>query len=1602
MLGPRCGNHVGYFPSSCLRILATPVHCLGDEIEYPLGNPAQSSANPSRDVRETVGLMVTISRAENLPEPIIKTLFGRAKKDGGAPSSCFHVGVSSRIEGRTFASAITSSVSGSAAGCQWGTGRSDGEDVFLSIDAEHDPSKSMLHAEVWSDRTGRGGKDVLVGIGERPLHELLSARDPCGGDATQFIPMPLSLGGKSKGVIYVSAAVATGQPPPGESPAERDILDRQKSCETHEQSAPSSGRIERAAKDDESHVVVEGADNPQEEVQEDDDAVTTSAQLQADETQKARSPKWGISRVPDIRGTISASLQATRAAALKARQRETTGATGAKPGTTGRFSEESTRKQPKHLAVAGPQNADQPHDDPEGVENSGRSSLAGVDTQEKSRHGLAGLLGSRHGVQSLKDGLQTKVSRAIDISNDGHERRDEEEPKTTASKNASETELPLQDGAFDESLPQENTPSFFHGNGSTNEATNDAGETDATVVPEKKNNLQDPSSPLRSLLRVVTGNREGGGKGGQKGQPQHEEEEAPEANNVESNERTEPELPTDAPDASGPRSLTVSLKAATSSLLKTTLSSPTFTSTLKSFKRTVLKDGERDGTSLHPNTDDPGNTSNPTSGHESEIEAAHNTSLSKHTAESDRADSDGHREGTSNLSSAPNTILVTVFRASGLPENLTKGFFNRTKTTVTQTPYVRVKMCNQTVETPSVRCEDNACRWGRKNEGETIEIPLAPENLQEDGRKGVKLSVEVWNEESKNRKRDVLLGATEVPLDDWIDRKAAWADLDTKGNRGGRGRVKFSVAERNPRKGSEKEYEAGRPDQIDHAHGNEESTGLKEDMMIAKTESIAEITEDSKGSHGEHHDESDPQGASTTCAPGEDPNLRSPSSSTDSGVDNTQGNHRKARRSTDNSRGVGVPVLNLGLVSNKPQRDTGEEEHVAQAPLDTENTVGGTTNTCPISGREGAHDADDVVNFPAASVEDGGPVDDTVSTPTPTANFVVLVKEADALPALSKTTFGRAKKVATQNRYVTLSICGVHGVTSAVQDDGSTCEWPGLAGEPMNLRVPLADLHAEGWGQEGDAGPLVKLHVWNQVSAGRQEDIAVGSAEVRLGEIINRGAIWIDLSRKKQRQGRIKIEVTRSELQERDLVDRMCEKEDVGLVNRKSAEGRVEPEIVTNTGCTTSDSPGAHIDSEGRTSVRRESTDALSVTRKSSAREENNAPINVGMNVAKDEHGGLQDGKQLAAEQEVDLASKPIAHSEATSPAQLESTQYTDNEEHVERGSATVSEKEAPRPKSSSESNATVSATEGDVVGGERTGSESQIGALIPEAETDERPHPGQVNDNAAPLDLKATTAAPCKTEQDVPMVASSRTVTGVVSDSSRSDSGSDSHRPLQVARKHLPETSAVVPGSRRGSLEGARPKALGMHVDGDGNGEEGEDGIRRGIEDVRASQAAISDHNEAVETEKEMQRPKDGHTTGPMALSTAQSQEWLNKANIRRERARQIARRRRENGLTGTVRGRRITGQSPHVRVGGLSLSNAEPLLSRATATIQSAFRGRTVRRRLRLRRRAAVVIQAAFRGHRDRRVYLGTSARVKRAEIQERRARERRSRMTSMKQAC
>ncbi|CAM9205169.1 unnamed protein product, partial [Discosporangium mesarthrocarpum] len=52
--------------------------------------------------------------------------------------------------------------------------------------------------------------------------------------------------------------------------------------------------------------------------------------------------------------------------------------------------------------------------------------------------------------------------------------------------------------------------------------------------------------------------------------------------------------------------------------------------------------------------------------------------------------------------------------------------------------------------------------------------------------------VEVWNEESESREKDILVGTAQVQIDEWLREKAGWVDLSLRNKP--RGRVQIQVS----------------------------------------------------------------------------------------------------------------------------------------------------------------------------------------------------------------------------------------------------------------------------------------------------------------------------------------------------------------------------------------------------------------------------------------------------------------------------------------------------------------------------------------------------------------------------------------------------------------------------------------------------------------------------------------------------------------------------------------------------------------------------------------------------------------------------------------
>lgn len=1606
---------------------------IGDADEAPRETCTQPSGDKNYGEGRIIGFVVTISRAENLPEPPTKNVFGKPKKTNATDHPYFHVKVSRTGGQETVKSTVTTSVPGDGSGCTWGPEGSDGEDIFLPMDIDNTTSENDINeygtvfVEVWRDQTEGGGKDTLIGRGDMPLSELLDN----GGSyerSTGPTPVSLTLGGSSKGRLYLSATTTTDRFPPDDK--EGEIYDRDTNSERHEQSDPPTHRIGPSSEDEE--LVAENRNDLMDGAQDGRGVTTNDSQTEGGTATKHRFSKWGMPRMPDLKGTLSASLQATRAAAWKLRQREEARNVGvesapqknmgAEPESQEDSLTDSILDQVGDLPVTRTGEDSQTLNRSETDEDN-RQSLPGNEIQDKKRLGLAGLVGVGHGMQSLKDGLRTKLSRTIDVSNDQHDDQndqddqDEEEVETESSEvqDVDGIEFPSEQSISEkEFMGRKRSPSS-HSNGLNNETASivtdnkqqpvadvraennqlggltvdaerggavgrggNGNGTCATDRQHKSERIAEKSSPLRTFLRSVIGERERGNRGEQESEQPSEgnEDSGPEL--VKNSDSDEFESSNDAPEESTPRSLAASWKVATSSFLK--LSSPTFTPKLKGFGRNQPKDSTANDPSPSPTDGDPDGTTNPVLTHAPEKDPARKPSLYESDAD---ADLDMPFEVATNLSVTYSTIFVTVFRASGLPEKFAKGSFGLTKKKVRQNVHVKVKVCDQIVETTSVQCRDQAV-WGHKKRGETLEIPLALEVLPKQGTKAVRLAVEVWNQGSEVGERGNLLGLTEVSLDESLGRKAAWADLEMKGS--GEGRVKFSVVSKGFSSENDQTLPAKEKEQDNRAETIKESARPKDDLVAIETHAIVDTSRDSSENGdvllpkelGQHEHARTKSMLAEIEENEPDPNLGSPTCHTSSG-DDLEEEHRKTREPGDGQRMIDVPFLNLGSVSNKLHEEAVEEDHPLQSSLDMKNVVAATEDSGTVSGRKCTGDEE--------------PIEGVLPASKQTVKFAISVKEGDALAeALTKTTLERPNKNVTQNPYVTLSICGMKGATSAIVGGGRVCRWPGSTGESVNLLVAYADLYATGWGRKGHEGPVLTLQMWNQVSADRQADIFIGSGEVKLQDSVGRGEIWVDLNQSRHSKGRVKIEVECTDLQPCQFTDnRTSKNETKGQLVEETTKAKMQSEIEAERNGATPSPAGDGIGKK-QTTLEGKTSDASSEADATGAREPRSAPCRVSLEVTRENIIRLQDRNQSSAALIKELRPSPVARREPAFPATGESIHGGEKDQ--------IADKDAGKRK-----------------GGE-TASPCPYGAGIREAtEMEDYLQLRQVHGKAIPLNLETTTLAvatssrqvPAIIEQDAPVANLVQTLPVDLPDSCHTGSRSNIPRLLQAGGSPF-ESSPTRPKARTGSFDSAggdNPDLHGRFAEGgkcatEGKGKSGgrEGGNGPALEDVEICATRNLDHAETIALEEHLQC-QDGCTIAPMTASVIRSKEVMNKINSRRDRARQIARRRREIGLRmGPTEVHRINDATAYGREEGLSLSRIESQVLGAAMTIQSTFRGRIARRRLRLQQRATMIIQATYRGYRERRVFLATTARVKRARAEERQAQERRSRIVSMKQ--
>lgn len=1625
--------------------------------------------------------MVTVVRADGLVGTTPKSMFRTARRSK-AQRRYVRVNLNlscAREEKEVIASAVTPSVAGDGSECRWGGEESGGEDVFLPINPDvleffrdgEDESLAgtiekhgVMDVEAWSDQSASGERDYMLGRGQIAVQDV----KPAGGGGSQWVV--LSLNGTPKGRVEVFLSETT-------TPPRATNGDTDQSGKTGEDKLLASN-IGRGADGNsaEGEVSPKRDSGAEEDINGNDIVSTNETQDACDQGHsKSRSPKWGLSRMPHLKNTLNASL--TRAA---------------RQGTT--VPTKLTHTQPQ-------ENVSQTEEDDAfaAEEGSARNPLVTCepernDTSEKtspgnnSRHGKQALFGARHGMQLLRESLHAKLAGTSgkthlhcdsdqgETGEDGALREDGARcesavaypPARSGSTSLSRNDMPPnKDEPENSTMTGDNHSLAMYGevgDGSTTEArvdsdgvkdgdrpdivppgiagkeptahqtahkdslTEDGGPDDRRVNDRKANS----PSPLKYLLRELGGRRRAT-TGGEDVQVDGSEGVDITADSSSDSATAKSGQLDDitASSASAPP-VALAVKAA-ATRLKTTLSSPALAATLKGFGWNTPKEGgEGDASPTLAATGDPIDETFPSAfPHTSDVRE-----LKAHYDDDAGLCSDSDIDP---LSSPVATLLVTIFRADGLPENLAKGSFGRTKKDATQDPYVRLNVCGTARATSSVQGGGCNCRWGKKKAGELVELPLSSAKFREGRLRSLKLAVEVWNQESEGRDKDILLGQTEVVLGEWLGEKPDWVDLEVKRKRGGR--VKLSVGLKAFKTEATANADASQrsPQQI-----TGESCGTvatKQEPIADDASSTGETVDATRKSSVDNmfHSRSDvasrdgrieAMGALTFAA------IHSPADSLDVPCSSYGPSHN-----TDITN-VCVPHLDLerGSSSSKLAQDEVLAEDAQRtlrsavgSELDTTNTlsateegVGSGKHAVPDNGgglrasNKDRNDAGDVVpTAPNVTYSKGDNEPKTSGirpTVTPeTVTIAVLVMKAQYLPgSLSETTFGIPQDNATQDLYCILSICGSKEVTSSLAEGGSASHREGAEGESVNLIVSHADLMAAGWGQL--QGPHLTVEIWNQESASRQEDVFVGSADVPLKEYLGCGAKWVDLSRRRKSRGRVEILVSCPALQQVMLIDAANASIEPALPRTEQAtlEGA---DTVEETGRTSSELPELKQSDEP---VEEPGTDRGQPTRGNTAsRSEQESGEGAylercGEATFNEAHDGVPDSTPRENE-------KPLATAEATPVSQSAGSEsLLNNVDFVVCRSGVAQSRNESQESTAEKVGECVDKVREDKYATSDAG--AHVGGIDENPFNPPEAAKASMGDNtsclsrqsmsgtATALDVAASAAISDDvfhpSTQGQTITSDPLATTRPSRDLSSTTSESDKLQPFEAVCDFPSNPPPFKRRERSGDtdiLSNGRisRRELPVADDDHTNGTQRSNSVRAG--------------GQTCDEESGRSEPlchKKPRGTGGQQCTTKLQVEASDKPvsmNLdvtvkaqRLERAREIARRRREMvPRLGPIGSCRTNQSSSDLHSIGLRISATSKQV-RAVSTIQRTFRGRTARRHLRGRQRAAVKIQASFRGYAGRLQLLGLTTLAKRAKAEEQRSRARRARIASMQQVC
>lgn len=817
---------------------------------------------------------MTVVQAEDLPGVTSSRIFRRAKKSHNY-RRYVRASIVDKSEGRDqHYSAVTSSATGSGPTCRWGDKESGGESVSLWVDELE--RSTVIELEVWSDQSESGAKDVLLCNGQTDVGEV-------GHPQSRWVVLD------PKGKVEVSVTSST---PAEDGTEEEEGSDRNPALERGGRKLPLET----------DHAHEEGAytEDPSDEV---------SPQIPP----QARSPKWGMPRMPGMKNPLNISIG--QAANLRAKQREelpgheTNGASVGSASRAEQASQHPNEAEDKRQSIPGEERE---------RETNGGKALR----DERVDQGKQANRRAMRGIQSIKESLQTRLlgtssgklpaegEHPQNEEMEGGESQDDEvhdlpsesgESSSSARRSGSPSNVPAELdelGASQAQIQRENSQK-----GLSRDKTGSAPSSDGGSHAEKRKSGY--NTPLRSLLQDATaGDQETHeSKGGEEDENSESDGDDAVSRGDGGGEGTSKSYSEKGPVAQALSALdaTIAAKAA-ASRFKSTFSPAKSGSTTKGLSRdktesasssdrsshaekrrsgyqsplrSLLQDAAARDQDAHESQGDEGDDNDESGGDDavrrdtgdgedtSESHAAKGTvgqavsapgttsvvkaAASKLTSKfsspklgstlkgfgwnrptkedvvkcvpsspsasscdpADRISSttptgvDEASESATELggssvprpqpSDAPTTtVLVTVFRASGLPETSTKNLFGRTKKTSTQHSFVRLDLCGVSASTSAVEGGGRECKWGKKREGHIVEISIPSPNVPAAGVGASKMVVEVWTKASDEAGKDALLGSTEILVADWLGEKAKWVALEAKRSQGGR--IKLGVS----------------------------------------------------------------------------------------------------------------------------------------------------------------------------------------------------------------------------------------------------------------------------------------------------------------------------------------------------------------------------------------------------------------------------------------------------------------------------------------------------------------------------------------------------------------------------------------------------------------------------------------------------------------------------------------------------------------------------------------------------------------------------------------------------------------------------------------